>query len=424
MKTVNTNIKNNELYIGKHSLKALALKYKTPLMVYDEEGVKTKIKLIKESFSSKKLKTKIIYASKAFIAPHLVDILNEEGLCADATSISDFELLEKANFPMERVFFQGNNKTEEEIKLALKLKINAFIVDSFSELKLIEKLAKTKVDTYFRINPYVKIDAHKHIQTANLDSKFGEGIDNAIWDDIIDFYNNSTHVVLKGLQVHLGSQIKEIDPYLEAIDKIAEFKKKLETKLKYKIKAFDLGGGFGVKYLKEDSKFPLKEGLKTIIKKLEELDFEIVAIEPGRSIVGTEAVTIYQCLKLKQSRYYNYCLVDGGMADNIRPALYDAKYSFACVNNAVSQEKEKYQVVGKFCESGDILGKDITLSKLKENDYIVTYTTGAYCYAMSSNYNGALRPAVLFVSSKGVKEVIRRETVEDYLAVFNFKGDK
>ena len=225
-------------------------------MVYDEEGVKTKIKLIKESFSSKKLKTKIIYASKAFIAPHLVDILNEEGLCADATSISDFELLEKANFPMERVFFQGNNKTEEEIKLALKLKINAFIVDSFSELKLIEKLAKTKVDTYFRINPYVKIDAHKHIQTANLDSKFGEGIDNAIWDDIIDFYNNSTHVVLKGLQVHLGSQIKEIDPYLEAIDKIAEFKKKLETKLKYKIKAFDLGGGFGVKYLKEDSKFP------------------------------------------------------------------------------------------------------------------------------------------------------------------------
>ncbi|HHU21407.1 MAG TPA: diaminopimelate decarboxylase [Acholeplasma sp.] len=424
MKTVNTNIKNNELYIGKHSLKALALKYKTPLMVYDEEGVKTKIKLIKESFSSKKLKTKIIYASKAFIAPHLVDILNEEGLCADATSISDFELLEKANFPMERVFFQGNNKTEEEIKLALKLKINAFIVDSFSELKLIEKLAKTKVDTYFRINPYVKIDAHKHIQTANLDSKFGEGIDNAIWDDIIDFYNNSTHVVLKGLQVHLGSQIKEIDPYLEAIDKIAEFKKKLETKLKYKIKAFDLGGGFGVKYLKEDSKFPLKEGLKTIIKKLEELDFEIVAIEPGRSIVGTEAVTIYQCLKLKQSRYYNYCLVDGGMADNIRPALYDAKYSFACVNNVVSQEKEKYQVVGKFCESGDILGKDITLSKLKENDYIVTYTTGAYCYAMSSNYNGALRPAVLFVSSKGVKEVIRRETVEDYLAVFNFKGDK
>lgn len=424
MKTVNTNIKNNELYIGKHSLKALALKYKTPLMVYDEEGVKTKIKLIKESFSSKKLKTKIIYASKAFIAPHLVDILNEEGLCADATSISDFELLEKANFPMERVFFQGNNKTEEEIKLALKLKINAFIVDSFSELKLIEKLAKTKVDTYFRINPYVKIDAHKHIQTANLDSKFGEGIDNAIWDDIIDFYNNSTHVVLKGLQVHLGSQIKEIDPYLEAIDKIAEFKKKLETKLKYKIKAFDLGGDFGVKYLKEDSKFPLKEGLKTIIKKLEELDFEIVAIEPGRSIVGTEAVTIYQCLKLKQSRYYNYCLVDGGMADNIRPALYDAKYSFACVNNVVSQEKEKYQVVGKFCESGDILGKDITLSKLKENDYIVTYTTGAYCYAMSSNYNGALRPAVLFVSSKGVKEVIRRETVEDYLAVFNFKGDK
>lgn len=424
MKTVNTNIKNNELYIGKHSLKALALKYKTPLMVYDEEGVKTKIKLIKESFSSKKLKTKIIYASKAFIAPHLVDILNEEGLCADATSISDFELLEKANFPMERVFFQGNNKTEEEIKLALKLKINAFIVDSFSELKLIEKLAKTKVDTYFRINPYVKIDAHKHIQTANLDSKFGEGIDNAIWDDIIDFYNNSTHVVLKGLQVHLGSQIKEIDPYLEAIDKIAEFKKKLETKLKYKIKAFDLGGGFGVKYLKEDSKFTLKEGLKTIIKKLEELDFEIVAIEPGRSIVGTEAVTIYQCLKLKQSRYYNYCLVDGGMADNIRPALYDAKYSFACVNNVVSQEKEKYQVVGKFCESGDILGKDITLSKLKENDYIVTYTTGAYCYAMSSNYNGALRPAVLFVSSKGVKEVIRRETVEDYLAVFNFKGDK
>ena len=206
--------------------------------------------------------------------------------------------------------------------------------------------------------------------------------------------------------------------------KISNFKTKLEQKLKYKIKAFDLGGGFGVKYLESDSEFPLKEGLKKIIKRLEKTDFEIVAIEPGRSIVGREGVTIYQCLKLKQSKYYNYCLVDGGMADNIRPALYDAKYSFDCVNNVISESKEKYQVVGKFCESGDILGKDIILSKLKENDYIVTYTTGAYCYAMSSNYNGALRPAVLFVSDKGVKEAIRRETVDDYLAVFNFKGEK
>ena len=424
MKTVNTNIQNNELYIGNHSLKELAMKYKTPLMVYDEEGIKSKIKLIKDSFSSKKLKTKIIYASKAFIAPYFANILKEEDLCVDATSVSDFRLLEKVGFPMERVFFQGNNKTEEELKLALNLKINAFIVDSFSELKLIEKLAKAKVDTYFRINPYVKVDSHKHIQTANLDSKFGEGIDDVVWDKIIEFYNNAKHVVLKGLQVHLGSQIKELDPYLEAIDKISNFKTKLEQKLKYKIKAFDLGGGFGVKYLESDSEFPLKEGLKKIIKRLEKTDFEIVAIEPGRSIVGTEAVTIYQCLKLKQSKYYNYCLVDGGMADNIRPALYDAKYSFDCVNNVISENKEKYQVVGKFCESGDILGKDIILSKLKENNYIVTYTTGAYCYAMSSNYNGALRPAVLFVSDKGVKEAIRRETVEDYLAVFNFKGEK
>lgn len=431
MKTYSMKEINNELYMGNYKLSDLAERYKTPLYIYDEIGINNKIDIFKDSFISESFKTTIVYASKAFLAPYLCKLLNYKGLSMDAVSIGDLLLLQQANFPMERVIFHGNNKSIEELNLCLDLNVKYIVIDSLRELKRLSKLTqkkKVKCNTLFRVNPGIEAHTHEFIQTSLLDSKFGESInDHDIFEKIAEVYKNSPYLFLKGFHAHIGSQINIASSFEKEVEVLLDFMGMFEKHNGYDVSVLDIGGGFGIKYLETDTSLDLEGTLKNIIKIVENkmktrgLFIDELLIEPGRSVVGDSGITLYTCGGSKKTyNQKNLCIVDGGMADNIRPALYRASYSIDIANRVNNGEKYVYDVVGKYCESGDIIARNIILGKVKDKDIIVTYSTGAYCYSMSSNYNGSLRPAVIFVNNDKIQEAIRRETYEDLAKTYIF----
>lgn len=431
MRTYSMKEINNELYMGKYKLSELAEKYKTPLFVYDEIGINKKIDVFKKSFVSDAFKTTIVYASKAFLAPYLCKILDDKGLSIDAVSIGDLLLLKKANFPMDKVIFHGNNKSIEELNLCLDLKVKYIVIDSLRELKRLDKLTQEKkviCNTLFRVNPGIEAHTHEFIQTSLLDSKFGESInDRDIFFKIVDVYKQSPYLFLKGFHAHIGSQINVSSSFEKEVEVLLDFMEMFEKDNEYNVSVLDIGGGFGIKYLDTDTSLDLKETLKNIVKIVENkmetrgLFIDELLIEPGRSVVGDSGITLYTCGGSKKTfSKKNLCIVDGGMADNIRPALYRANYTVDVANRVSNGEQCVYDVVGKYCESGDIIARNIILGKVKDNDIIVTYATGAYSYSMSSNYNGSFRPAVIFVNDEKIQVAIRRETFADFSKTYNF----
>ncbi|MDD2258697.1 MAG: diaminopimelate decarboxylase [Bacilli bacterium] len=431
MKTYSMKEIDNELYLGKFRLSDLAKEYKTPLYVYDELGINNKIDIFKKSFISDSFITTIVYASKAFLAPYLCKLLENKGLSIDAVSIGDLLLLKQAKFPMERVIFHGNNKSIEELNLCLDLNVKYIVIDSLRELKRLDILTqekKIKCNTLFRVNPGIEAHTHEFIQTSLLDSKFGESInDSLIFEKIVDIYKHSPYLFLKGFHAHIGSQINVSSSFGKEVEVLLDFIEMFQKVNGYNVRVLDIGGGFGIKYLDTDTPLDLEETLQNVVKIVENkmktrgLFIEELLIEPGRSIVGDSGITLYTCGGSKQTfSKKNLCIVDGGMADNIRPALYRANYSVDIANRVNGSEKYVYDVVGKYCESGDIIARNVILGKVKDKDIIVTHSTGAYCYSMSSNYNGSLRPAVIFVKDDKVKEAIKRETYEDLAKTYIF----
>ncbi|MDY0363721.1 MAG: diaminopimelate decarboxylase [Bacilli bacterium] len=431
MKTYSMKEIDNELYLGKFRLSDLAKEYKTPLYVYDELGINNKIDIFKKSFISDSFITTIVYASKAFLAPYLCKLLENKVLSIDAVSIGDLLLLKQAKFPMERVIFHGNNKSIEELNLCLDLNVKYIVIDSLRELKRLDILTqekKIKCNTLFRVNPGIEAHTHEFIQTSLLDSKFGESInDSLIFEKIVDIYKHSPYLFLKGFHAHIGSQINVSSSFGKEVEVLLDFIEMFQKVNGYNVRVLDIGGGFGIKYLDTDTPLDLEETLQNVVKIVENkmktrgLFIEELLIEPGRSIVGDSGITLYTCGGSKQTfSKKNLCIVDGGMADNIRPALYRANYSVDIANRVNGSEKYVYDVVGKYCESGDIIARNVILGKVKDKDIIVTHSTGAYCYSMSSNYNGSLRPAVIFVKDDKVKEAIKRETYEDLAKTYIF----
>lgn len=428
MKSKYMNIKNNQLYIGNHSLEELAGIYKTPLYVFDEKHLKDELDNYVLNFKSKKFDTTIVYATKAFLVPELCNILNEKQYHLDIVSKGDMDLLEKAGFPFNNVVFHGNNKSYEELSLAVEKNIGLIVVDNIRELELLEDIASKYnkcVNTLFRFNPGIDAHTHKYIKTALYESKFGESIydENKI-EQIVSLYKKSPHVNFLGCHSHIGSQIREYKPFLLNIDKMLEFTKSLNEKYDLDLSVIDLGGGMGIDYEAVESGFKVEDLLSKMIKRIESkmkklgLNISRVLIEPGRSIVGTAGVTLYQCGYLKTTYSgKNYLFIDGGMTDNIRPALYQAVYDVDIVNHMNDEKTIKADVVGKCCESGDIIAMDAYLPKHDINDIMVVYNTGAYTYSMSSNYNGLYKPAVIFVSDE-VKVVSKRETKEEINKLF------
>ena len=423
MRTKSMSVKDNVLYMGEHRLQDLAKEYGTPLYVYDEIGINDKIRKFKDNFHSEKFNCEVVYASKAFIAPYLCKILEKNDLSIDSVSEGDLYLLKKSGFPMNKVVAHGNNKLMNELIMALDHGVEYLVVDNLTELLRLEYLAsrkKKKLKTLIRINPGIEAHTHAYIETSLLSSKFGESIHATdILEQMVEVYRNSEYLTLEGFHAHIGSQINNPNSFISEVKTMCQFMRDFSQKTKFEFKTLDIGGGFAIKYLDEDVEIDLPTMLNLIVKAVEEeiedtsLKIEKLMIEPGRSLVGDSGITLYTCGSKKTTfSGKKYIFIDGGMADNIRPALYQAKYSVDIANQVNTPVKEMYDVVGKCCESGDIIVKDAMIGEIHKGDTMVVYSTGAYCYSMSMNYNSLVRGAVIFVNGQKVTTAIRRQSFE------------
>lgn len=435
MKTKGMSIINNELYIGAYKASHLANQFKTPLYVYDEENIRYKLDLFKNYFTSKKYQCLTIYASKAFLCPYMMDLINEYGFGIDSVSEGDLYTINSYNFPMEKVVLHGNNKTISELEYAIKNSVGYIVVDNAFEVdKLItlsEKYQKN-LSLLLRVNPGISAHTHEYIQTSLLSSKFGESIyDIETIDKIISKCNNSKYLKLLGFHSHIGSNINNPKYFSKATLTMLQFINETSKRNNTQFSILNLGGGFGIKYLDSDKEIDIPKMLQAIVKTIDkfikENDFGLtqVMIEPGRSIVGDSGSTLYTVGGLKDTYgKKKYVFVDGGMTDNIRPALYQAKYSVDNCCNMEDENKEKVDVVGPCCESGDIIVSDYLLGKTLANDTLITYCTGAYGYSMSSNYNNRIKGAVIFVNKDQINVGVKREEYSDLLRNFPVKTNK
>lgn len=432
METANQNIKpittkintQGNIEIGGCDLVELANKYGTPLYVYDEATIRSMTNSYKDAFKSYP-KMRMMFAAKAFMTKAICRIMQQEGFGLDLCSGGEIYTAKSAGFDMSKTLFNGNNKSYDELNMALEFGVGTISVDNFFELALLNNIAESqnkKVRILLRITPGIECHTHEYIQTGHLDSKFGFDltvIDEAI-DLILDEYKNLN---LVGLHAHIGSQIFEKKVYFDEVDVIFKEIKRIKDKYNIELSEINLGGGLGIKYTDKDAPISVYEIAETIITSIEEhakkyeIEAPYVFIEPGRSIVGTSGVTLYTAGSSKQvPNGRRYQAVDGGMSDNVRPSMYQAQYTVEVANKPDEKECEKVTISGKHCESGDILVKDVNLPVIEEGDVICFYDTGAYGYSMSSNYNRVLKPAAVLVNNGKSDIIINRQTYEELCA--------
>lgn len=410
--------------IGGCDLVNLVDKYSTPLYILDEQTIRSICKDYKKAFE-KYPKTRMMYASKALCTEAVAKILDSEGFGFDTVSAGEIYTVYKAGVDMSHVLFNGSNKSYDELALALELGVGRISVDNFFELALLNEVAKSKnktVDILLRITPGIECHTHEYIQTGHLDSKFGfdlTQIDEAV-DLILNEYKN---LKLHGLHAHIGSQIFETSIYADEIEILVKEIARLDEKYTLTLDEINIGGGLGVKYTDSDVPPSTYEIGEIIVNKLykviEKYNIEppTVFLEPGRSIISTSGVTLYTIGSSKQvPKGRKYIAIDGGMADNPRPSMYQAEYYAEIANNKTDAELEKVTVAGRFCESGDILIKEIELPEPQEGDILCVYNTGAYNYSMASNYNRVQKPAMVLVNNSNSDIIITRESLDDLVA--------
>jgi diaminopimelate decarboxylase len=414
------------LEIGGCDTVELVEHYGTPLFVYDELTLRKNMKRYRSAFSQHTQNYEIIYAGKAFICLALCEILKEEGLSLDVSSGGEIYTAWKADFPLKKCYFHGNNKTPDEIRLALNLGVGRFVVDSFCEMDLLEEISSEmnkQVEVLIRITPGILPSTHAYIQTGQVDTKFGFGLSgNLALQALQRLIEGYPHLKPVGLHIHIGSQIFVLHSFVKAIEVIVDFMKEANEKLGFECEELDLGGGLGIPYQVSDEPSTIEEFVKLVVEKVKEetekrnLPFPKIMVEPGRSIVGQAAVTLYRVGTIKEiPGVRTYISVDGGMSDNLRPMLYGAVYEALIANRAGERPTSRVTIAGKHCESGDILIKDAYLPMPKVGDILCTPSTGAYGYAMANNYNRQPRPGVILVKEGKVKTIIRRETYDDLI---------
>jgi len=409
------------LIIGGCDTVELAEEFGTPLYLFDEFSLRSKCREFKQEFGRRYTDTTVIYACKAFINKALALIFKEEELGLDVVSGGELGIAQSVGFPLDRVYFHGNNKSEEEIRLALKWHIGRIVVDNFDELSLLQGIAKEQgytPDILLRLSPGVDPHTHKYIATGVIDSKFGFPLISG--EEAVARAMSAPNLNLVGLHFHIGSLIFDVKPYEEAIELILNFAAEMKQKYNFELGELNVGGGFAIQYTL-DSPAPsvavYAEAIASkIISRYGELKLALpqLIVEPGRAIVGQAGVALYKVGVVKEIPGVRcYVSVDGGMADNIRPALYGAKYE-AVVANKVSEEGVgKVTVAGKFCESGDILIRDISLPPVSAGDIIAIPDCGAYCLPQASNYNASFKPAIVLVKEGKAQLIRRRETLDD-----------
>ncbi len=407
------------LFLGGCDLVDLAKKYGTPLYVIDEATLRGICREYKKAFKDYK-NIHMMYASKALCTSAITRILDEEGFGFDTVSAGEIYTVYKSGVDMSHVLFNGNNKSASEINLAIDCNVGRFSVDNFYEAELLNKIAREKnvvVDILLRITPGIECHTHDYIQTGQIDSKFGFDLSQV--DDIVTLIKDSyKNLNLKGLHAHIGSQIFELKSYYDAVDILVKEIARINGKFGLKLDEMNIGGGLGVKYTDNDNPPSVNELAKAVTDAMQRCAVEIptIYIEPGRSIVSTAGVTLYSVGSSKQvPNGRKYVAVDGGMADNPRPSMYQAEYFAEVANKVHYEEKEEVTIAGRYCESGDILIEKIELPKLEAGDILCVYNTGAYNYSMASNYNRVEKSAMVLVNNSHSDIIVYRETLDNLI---------
>ena len=409
------------LVIGGCDTVELTGEFGTPLYVFDEATLRSKCAELKTEFGRRYGDVAVIYACKAFINRAMALIFMEEGLGLDVASAGELGIAQSVGFPLARVYFHGSNKSAEEIKLGLDWHVGRIVVDNFHELSMLNEIAAGQgqvADILLRLSPGVDPHTHKYITTGIIDSKFGFPIMSG--EEAVAQALAAPNLNLVGLHFHIGSLINEVEPYQESIEFTLNFAAEMKQKYNFELKELNVGGGFAIQYSLDSPVLPLSvhaEAITTrVISKCQDLKLALprLIVEPARAVVGQAGVALYKVGVVKDIPGVRcYVSVDGGMADNIRPALYGAKYEAVVANKVSAKETEKVTIAGKFCESGDILVKDIALPSVSAGDIIAIPDSGAYCLPMGSNYNAALKPAIVLVKEGKARLVRRRETLDD-----------
>ncbi len=411
---------DKELTFDGCRLSDLASKYATPCYIFSESIIRENCREYVKAFERCHIDYEVLYAGKAFLVQALAYILNEEGLSLDASSGGEIYMALAGGFPAERIYFHGNNKSEEELSYAIQRNVGTIIIDNLYELELVDQIAhrlNKKVNIMIRIIPGVDTHTHEKIKTGQVDSKFGIPM-----QDFLEIFPNilaKNHLIYQGIHCHIGSQLFDIQYYHLATLEMLEMIKSIENNYKVKTNMLNLGGGLGVRYIQKESALTISDYISQLINKLKEICREKqlavpkILVEPGRSIIAEAGITLYRIGAIKEIKgLRKYLIVDGGMADNPRPSLYDAKYEAVLVNKYDKEPEEEVTIAGKYCESGDILIKNIKLPPAESGDLIVFFTTGAYHYAMSSNYNGYPRPPVVLVNKGKHGLLVKGETYQ------------
>lgn len=416
----------NHLVIGQHDTVELAKKFGTPLYVLDEDLMRDNCRAYKNAidtyYDGHGL---VLFASKALCTMYTGRLVAEEGLGADVVSGGELYTLYKAGFPMEKVFFHGNNKTPDEIELALNCGVGHIVVDNKYELELLNRIANEKnvnQRILFRIKPGIDAHTHDFVKTGQIDSKFGVALENGEAYEIHKLALSMSNIQIDGVHCHIGSQIFDVEPFCEAAKVMIGFIADLYDKLGIKVKILNLGGGFGIKYTATDDPIAPSEYIHKVTNVVKELaqekgiDLPFLVFEPGRSIVASAGITLYTVGCVKEiENVRTYVSIDGGMCDNPRYILYGSKYTAVLANNASAEPVAPITIAGKCCESGDLIQEHVMMPQIHVGDTLAVLATGAYNYSMSSNYNRIPRPPIVTVSGNEAKIIVKRETYDDLI---------
>ena len=413
------------LIIGGCDVVELGKNFGTPLMVIDEAEVRRKCREYRAAFRGTGIENETIYASKAFLTVALCRILEEEGLGLDVVSGGEMFIAETAGFPMSRLYFHGNNKTPMELVQALRVGIGRFMIDNVQELEMLDYLAKERgvvADVLFRITPGIEAHTHEFVQTGQKDSKFGLGLANGVALEAIRKGTTLSNIRIRGLHCHIGSQIFNLESFARAVEVMMDFCGQIRDELGVEVRELDLGGGIGIPYTEEEREVPIRQYALTVAevlkRKAQELHLPLPKIinEPGRSIIATAGTTIYTVGTIKTiPGIRTYVAVDGGMNDNIRPALYGARYEGILANKALEEPVDTVTIIGRCCESGDMLIHDLAIPAVEAGDILAITCTGAYTYSMAMNYNALPKLAIVLVNDGQAEVIVRRETYHDLI---------
>ncbi|NLZ71117.1 MAG: diaminopimelate decarboxylase [Clostridiaceae bacterium] len=418
-------IKDGQLEIGHIAVKQLAKQFGTPLYIFDEAEFINQSQKFLNSFDSDKFETKVYYAGKTFSNLYIFGLVQKLGLSLDVVSEGELYTALRAGVDTNNIILHGNNKLKRELEMTLDYKIGRIVIDHPVEYHLLSKMCserqqKTKV--LLRINPGIVADTHKYIKTSTEDSKFGMNSADPSTYKLLQEIAKDPYIDLVGVHCHIGSQVLNKKFFFEEAEAMLQFLYNLKKDYNINLTELNLGGGFGVYYTSEDHPFDLEEFLQDYIKVIEnkiteyDLQVEKVSIEPGRALINDSGSLLYQIGAVKYPYQGNpYIFVDGGMTDNIRPALYQAKYE-ACLPEKMNNETAaSFKVAGKCCESGDILIEKVDLPMPERDDLLLIPASGAYTFSMSSNYNRLPKPAVVFVNERQAKLAVKREDYADLI---------